>query len=573
MDITSLAPGTGMLPRALRSFLSGLTDTAKGCIEEKISNTFYSAAFRLSFCPSPPLPPGDSQGMKKLFLQPFQLLSFFFGGMLLFGIYLTSFYSYLLFHSIAEVFSILVSFSIFLFAWNTLNFTRIRYLFVLGTAYLFVGGFDLLHMMAYKGMNIFAIEGTNLATQTWIAARYLEAFSLLALPFIFHRRLHHLLVLGVYSFVSISLFLSIFVFPIFPMCFVEGSGLTPFKRLSEYVICAILAIAVIMLYRRRAALHLTVFRLLTASIGFTIVGELAFTAYTHAYDSVNLIGHLLKIVSYYLVYRAILVHGLLKPYQSMFRELEEGRAELEKYSHELEIRVAERTMAIEERNRELKALSRQLMDAEENERRRIARDLHDSIGQSLSAIKFHVENALSDIGDRLHPGDRQLVNNLVPMIKSVITDVRRIIRNLRPTILDNLGILAAIEWQCQQFNAVYADIQIEKKLEVADHRVPEGLKTPILRLVQESLNNAGRHSGAGKVNISLRRRNGSLTLEIIDDGCGFDPDRNRGAEQSHTSLGLFGMKERAELSGAEFSIDSKPGQGTQISATWQAGSA
>lgn len=512
------------------------------------------------------------KGMKKISVQPFQLLSFFFGGLLLFGIYLTSFHSYLLFHSIAEIFSILVSFSIFLFAWNTLNFIRTRYLFVLGTAYLFVGGFDLLHMMTYKGMNIFLIEGANVATQTWIAARYLEALSLLALPFIFHRRFHHLLVLGFYSLVFIFLVLSIFVFPVFPDCLVEGSGLTAFKSLSEYVICAILTIAAIMLYRRRAALHLAVFRLLIASIGFTIAGELAFTAYTDAYDSVNLIGHLLKIVSYYLVYRAILVHGLLQPYQSMFKELEEGRAELEKYSHELEIRVAERTMAIEERNRELKALSRQLMAAEDNERRRIARDLHDSIGQSLSAIKFHVENTMSDIGERLHPGDRQLVNNLVPMIKSVITDVRRIIRNLRPSILDNLGILAAIEWQCQQFNAVYADIQVEKKFEVADHRVPEGLKTPVLRLVQESLNNAGKHSGAGTVSISLRRRNGRLTLEIMDDGCGFDPEGDRGPDQGHAS-GLFGMKERAELSGAEFFIDSIPGKGTQIIATWQVDSA
>ncbi len=511
--------------------------------------------------------------MKNFFPQPFQLLSFLFGGLLLFGIYMTSFYSYLLFHTIAEVFSILVSFSIFLFAWNTLNFIRTRYLFVLGTAYLFVGGFDLLHMMAYKGMNIFIIDGTNVATQTWIAARYLEAFSLLALPFIFYRRFHHLLVLGVYSLVSITIFLSIFVFPVFPDCFVEGSGLTPFKRISEYVICAILTMAGIMLYRRRAALHLLVFRLLTASIGFTIAGELAFTAYTDAYDSVNLIGHLLKIVSYYLVYRAILVHGLLQPYQSMFKELEEGRAELEKYSHELEMRVAERTMAIEERNRELKSLSRQLMAAEDNERRRIARDLHDSIGQSLSAIKFHVENALSDIGERLHPGDRELVSNLVPMIKSVITDVRRIIRNLRPTILDNLGILAAIEWQCQQFNSVYADIQVEKKLEVADHRVPEGLKTTILRLVQESLNNAGKHSGAGKISISLRRQDGRLILEITDDGCGFEPESGRGAEQTHSSLGLFGMKERAQLSGAAFSIDSVPGRGTQITASWQADAA
>jgi len=507
--------------------------------------------------------------MRKISIQPFTLLPFLFGGLLLLGVYLTSFHSYLLFHNLAEVFSILVSFSIFLFAWNTLNFIKTRYLFVLGTAYLFIGGFDLLHMMAYKGMDIFSVEGSNFATQTWIIARYMEAFSLMALPFILRRRFHHLLVLAFYSAISIFLLLIVFVYPVFPDCYIEGSGLTPFKRISEYVICAILAAACIMLYRRRQELHQTIYRLLTASIGFTIAGEISFSLYTDVYGSANLIGHLFKIVSYYLVYRAVLAHGLLKPYQSMFRELEEKRAELENYSYQLEIRVAERTMALESRNKELKELSHKLMSAEDNERRRIARDLHDTIGQSLSAIKFHVENTVSDIGDRLQPEDRLRMNNLVPMIKLVVADVRRIIRNLRPSIIDNLGIVAAVDWQCQKFASVYAGIRIEKYLDILDHQIPETLKGHILRLLQEALNNIGKHSGARTVTISLNYKYNRLRLQIVDDGCGFDLEDSRWQEQNHAGFGLFGMKERAELSGAEFAIDSRPREGTRIHVDWQ----
>lgn len=477
------------------------------------------------------------------------------------GVYLTSWYSYLLFHSLAEIFSIAVSFSIFLFAWNSLNFVKARYLFVLATAYLFVGCFDLMHMLTYEGMNVVDLKSPDAAVQLWIAARFIEAFSLLALPFFLNRRPNHVHVLLFYAAVSTLLFLSVFVFPVFPDCYRPGTGLTPFKIISEYVICGVLAAAALLLYRRRHALQMMVYWLLMTSIGFTIVQELMLTLYTDVYGTANLMGHLFKIISYYLVYRAVLVYGLLSPYKSMFRELES-------YSHTLESRVAERTAALESRNQELKILSRQLMHAEDTERRRIARDLHDSIGQSLSAIKFHVENTVSDIGERLGENDRMRINRLVPMIKSAITDVRRIIRNLRPSMLDNLGIMATIDWQCREFGSVFPDIRIKKQLEMADREVPDNLKGPIFRVLQEALNNIGKHSGASKVKISLFQKDGYVCFEVEDDGCGFDPQTTRLQELDRTGMGLAGMKERLELSGALFTIDSAPGKGTRVRAIW-----
>jgi len=489
------------------------------------------------------------------------LPSLVIGGLLLLGVYLTSWSSYLLFHSLAEIFSIVVSVSIFLFAWNSLNFVKARYLFVLATAYLFVGCFDLIHMLSYEGMHVVELKRPDVSIQLWLIARFMEAFSLLALPFFFKRRPHHARVLWFYAIVSTLLFLSVVVFPVFPECYKPGAGLTQFKIISEYVICGVLAAAALFLHRRRHALQMMVYWLLMASIGFTIAQELIFTLYTDMYGTANLIGHLLKIISYYLVYRAVLVYGLLNPYKSMFRELEN-------YSHALESRVAERTAALESRNRELKILSRQLMHAEDTERRRIARDLHDSIGQSLSAIKFHVENTVSDIGDRLGENDRMLLNRLVPMIQSAITDVRRIIRNLRPSMLDNLGIMATIDWQCREFGSVFTNIRIKKQLEMADREVPDKLKGPIFRVLQEALNNIGKHSGASSVAISLFQRDGHVCFEIEDDGCGFDPQSTRLQELDRTGMGLAGMKERLELSGALFTIDSAPGRGTRVSAIW-----
>ncbi|MCF8109931.1 MAG: ATP-binding protein [Desulfobacteraceae bacterium] len=505
--------------------------------------------------------------MKKYYeINSGHLFSWCFGLLLLFGLVLSSMHSYLLFHSLAEVFSMLVSFSIFLFAWNTLGFTRERYLIVLGIAYLFAGCLDLSHMLAYKGMAVIAVDGANHATQAWIAARYVESLSLLAVPFLFKRRIDHRMVFAIYFTVSGALFLMIFAFKVFPDCYVGGTGLTPFKIISEYIICVILIAAGIALYFRRDAVDGIMFKLLLASIGFTVASEIAFTSYISVYGPANMIGHLFKIISSYLVYRAIVVHGLRAPYKSMFRELSASKSELERYSHSLESCVAERTRELEESNRELRYLSGQLVTAEQKERRRIARDLHDSISQSLSAIKLSVENISSNLSGRLDSKDKAALEKIVSMCKEAIQEVRRIIMNLRPPALDS-GINATIDSLCREFNSFYPDIRIRKKLEVRDDRLPEEVKATIFRLLQEALNNIGRHSGAGSVNVFLSEANRGIRFEVIDDGKGFDPKTMPDSKEGG-GFGLAGMQERAELSGGAFYIRSRRGAGTSIVVTW-----
>jgi PAS domain S-box-containing protein len=231
--------------------------------------------------------------------------------------------NYLLFHSIAEIFSSLVAFTIFVLAWHTRRYTDNDYLLFLGIAYLFVGTLDLIHMLAYTGMGVFEGYGTDLATQLWMAARYIEAFSLLLAPLFITRRLRARLDITVYTVITALVLLSIFVWDIFPACFVEGSGLTLFKKISEYFIALVLVAAIALLFRKRGEFDPKVFRLVVASIALTIVSELCFTLYQDPYAFFNLLGHYFKIVSFYLIYRAIVDTGLEEPYELLFRKLRE----------------------------------------------------------------------------------------------------------------------------------------------------------------------------------------------------------------------------------------------------------
>ena len=251
------------------------------------------------------------------------------GGLLLLGLYLTSLYNYLLFHTLAEIFSIVIAFSIFILAWNCRKVIDNDYLIFLGVAYLFVGFIDIIHTLSYTGMGIIMGYGTNLPTQLWIAARYLESISLLiAYSLLDKRKMKINLVLLGYIVTISLLFLSIFYWKIFPSCFIEGSGLTPFKKISEYIISLILAASLFFLLKRKEKFDHKVLQWLVISILLTIVSELAFTFYISAYGLSNLIGHIFKIVSFYFIYQAIIVTGLTKPQELLFKNLQESEEKL-----------------------------------------------------------------------------------------------------------------------------------------------------------------------------------------------------------------------------------------------------
>lgn len=254
--------------------------------------------------------------------------SLILGASFVIALYFTSLYSYLLFHAIAEVFAISVSLCIFFITWNSQDYIKNGYLLFIGVSSLFVGAFDLLHTLAFKGMGIFPGYDANLPTQLWIASRYVESISLVLATFFFSRRPNLSFELAGFALVSGAVLLSIFYVGIFPDCFIEGQGLTQFKIGSEYIICFILLVALGLLIQNKGHFEPHIFRLLAGAILVTILTEITFTFYISVYGFSNLAGHFLKLLSYYLIYKAIIETGLRQPHSLLFRELDEEREKL-----------------------------------------------------------------------------------------------------------------------------------------------------------------------------------------------------------------------------------------------------
>ena len=910
----------------------------------------------------------------------------------------------MLFDRIDEIFSIGVASGVFMVAWNSRRFLDNHYFLFIGIAYLFVAALDLTHTLAYKGMGVFQGYGTNLATQLWIAARYMGSLSLLLAPFFLRRRLKINFVFLGYALVTFLLLMSIFYWNIFPVCFVEGVGLTPFKKISEYIIALILLASIVLILRNRKEFDREVLQWVVGSIMASITSELAFTFYTDPYGFFNLVGHFLKILSFYFIYKAIVEIGLAKPYNLLFRDLKQMQEALRTSRDELESRVQERTREVREQSRvldtffkysitpfvildkdfnfirvneayakacqrevtefighnhfefypsdakqifeevvkrkesyhaiakpftfpdhpewgvtywdwtltpilddtgeveylvfsledvtkrkqaeeaaqaqyalreaienslvtgimvverdgrlihvnpalcqmtgwaeeeligsmppfafwptepleirtqsfrallrgkiplesfearlrrkngesfyalvlisslkdaqgkalgwvasigditqrketerrvhatnallslfsekpsrkeyldsvvdlvqrwsgcrcvgirvlnrqgfipyesyvgfsqkfwesenwlsvkkeecvcirmvtgksdpqdisvitpggsfrcdntvefvnrlsdeeksryrgicvengflsltiipiryldkivgaihladerealmpfsiveflesmapligeainrlnleeelresenRLRAVSSQLLSIQENERKRIAMELHDGIGQMLTAVKFKVENILQERGKGKAGLKIKSLETIIPMVRESVEEVRRIQMDLRPSTLDDLGILATLEWFCREYQKIYSHIHIEKEIGLREHEVSPSLKTVIYRLTQEALNNIAKHSQATLVHLSLRKIENRVEWAVQDNGMGFDLENILSSERSERGLGLNSMRERAELSGGTFEIETTPGTGTVIRASW-----
>jgi PAS domain S-box-containing protein len=218
---------------------------------------------------------------------------------LLAAILLTRLPSYLLFHILAELTSIVIGVCVFTIAWNSTSLLESGFLLVLGIGSLYVSGIDVLHALAFKGMGIFPGEEANLPTQLWLVARYLQALAFLTASLFLHHRIRRELPFIVFGVLTAAMLASIFVWNIFPSAYIEGEGLTPFKVGSEYAIIAVLLAA-------------------------SIAAELAFTLYFGVTDTANLLGHLFKITAFYLLYRALVEVAFTRPYDLLLRQLKQS---------------------------------------------------------------------------------------------------------------------------------------------------------------------------------------------------------------------------------------------------------
>lgn len=267
-------------------------------------------------------------------------------------------------------------------------------------------------------------------------------------------------------------------------------------------------------------------------------------------------------------------------------DLYRARDQLQQLNSNLEERVRARTQALADANRDLRneiirreraevalrrsrnelvALSEQLIGAQESERKRIAVELHDSVGQSLSAVKYTLERGV-ELLRQPRLGDPASVFELaVRRIQETAESIRSISMNLRPKILDDLGAASAVQWFCRDFAEIYPTFTITIELDVSDSQIPDRLATVVYRSVQELLNNVAKHSDAKRVAIKLNLAEEKLLLEVRDDGVGFakaTPDSRR-----HGS-GLRNLRERAQMTGGQFSIAQAPGGGTLAQLSW-----
>ncbi|MBS4095531.1 MAG: sensor histidine kinase [Sulfuricella sp.] len=219
---------------------------------------------------------------------------------------------------------------------------------------------------------------------------------------------------------------------------------------------------------------------------------------------------------------------------------------------------------------EVRQLSAQLLAIQEYERQRIAVDLHDGLGQSLSLIRFSLEEASRLMASGTHGEAGDTLRRLIPRVKNAISEVRRISMNLRPSTLDDLGILATLSWFFREFEEACRGIIVEKHFYVAETDVPAPLKLTIYRLLQEAVNNIVKHAGANWIRVGLDKADDAIHLSIEDNGQGFDPVEAGQRSGFNKGLGLLTMKERAILSGGTYTLESAKGHGTRIRVYWPA---
>ncbi len=274
-------------------------------------------------------------------------------------------------------------------------------------------------------------------------------------------------------------------------------------------------------------------------------------------------------------------------------DLHKTKAELNKLNADLEGKVLERTAALQRANNALNAeinirseieedlklsrdelarLSNQLMSAHEDERTRLARELHDSLGQTLSAVKYTIERLIGEHGGISEVEVQAILTKAVDGVTGAIREMRSIAMQLRPPELDEMGVTVALKCLVESFANTYSGVNFQSDLEIDAETIDQNLSTPIYRITQEALSNAVRHASAIGVRVSLRRESTSLILEIIDDGVGFDTDAvDTGMFRMQGNFGRLGMRERATNSGGILSISSVPGEGTTVRVDWMVG--
>jgi signal transduction histidine kinase len=462
-------------------------------------------------------------------------------------LYLISRERYLLFHGLVEVFSVMVAFTVFAIGWNSSRFTKTSFFVYLGVAYLFVGFIELLHTFAYSGMGIFPEYDANLPTQLWIAARYMESTSLLVILYFRNKRFSANAVFTFYFLMTSMLVASIF-FGIFPVCYVEGIGLTPFKVVSEYVISIILICSIVIMFRNTEDFDVSFRKPLFASLFLAVAAEFSFTLYVDVYGIANLVGHYFKLLSFIFIYIALVRGSLIDPYHNLFRNLEKSRQE-----------ETERAEKLAEINDDLEAftsaishdIKTPLMVIEANAELLDGKAKDDDVKRILSDIQISSKHAVN------------LVNDLLRLSRISYQTL-----NLAP--VDITQIAAKIVDELKVFDP-------ERQVIVKIH---EGMsvtcdKELVTIALHNLIHNSWKFTGNNRVSeieIGMRRDGEIPVIFVRDNGIGFGPDEassifqpfkrlDKAKDFQGTGIGLTIVQRIVNAHSGIIWTESKPGEG------------
>lgn len=490
--------------------------------------------------------------------KPSNYAFYIISAIVLIAMYLTTFYHYLLFHTLAELFSIVVAFGIFMIGWNSKKYYTNAYLIIVSIAYLYIGWLDILHTLAYKGMNIFT-DYDYYANQLWIAARYLESLTLLV-AFLFlskDRTIHTGIIFFVYTLITLLIILSIFYWKIFPICFIDKKGQTPFKIISEYIIMSILALDAFLLYRYREFFEESVYKNLFFSLLCTIVSELAFTFYISNYGLSNMIGHYFKIFSFYLIYRAIIQTGIINPHDVIFRELLQKEKSLREAKEAADIANRAKSEFLSNMSHELRTPLNGILGYAQI----LKRD------QTLNETQLAGIDVIERSGTHL----LNLINDILDLSKIEAKKMELVLSNFNLIeLLSTIGKMIEIRAKEKGIGFV-AEI---------DPRVPVNVTGDEKRLSQILLNllsNAVKFTEKGSVKLIVRRLETNpqrIQFEVIDTGIGIPQDQleaifspfkqigDHARRVEGTGLGLSISQKLVRIMGGEIQVESEVGKGS-----------
>jgi signal transduction histidine kinase len=467
-------------------------------------------------------------------------------------------YSYLLFHSLAEIFSVAVACAVFMISWSSRGYLEAKPFVLLGIGYLCVAVLDVFHLLSYQGMGVLTNSQDD-ATRLWIAARGLQAATTLAFALLARRRhFSPALAFGLIGGATVFALLSVFWWDIFPLCFVEGVGVTPFKKASEYAISAVLAVSIWLVARNADTMNVRERRLLCSAFALTIASELVFTLYVSAYGYQNLIGHLLKIGAFFLAYQA-LFSGKIRGRLALIDELEQAKIRLE--ANEMELRKAN--------------LSKDKFFSI------LAHDLRNPIGGLVSISELLVRrfdqlepSKIQELCRLLHDGASQGAELLECILQWARAQTGRL--EVHPSSI-RLSELCEGIVGLQSPAAAAKEIRIAAKVpHDAAAFADENMVATVLRnLVSNAVKFTSR---GGEVVLSAKQEGDWQMVSVSDTGVGMGPEELKklfridvhfscpGTESERgNGMGLILCKELVELNRGGFSVVSEPSRGSTFS--------